>query len=384
MATTKLSDFHSRLRIRRCGEKVNREDYLDYMTFRRNIRPLFTEIFGPMVGLKEEWAEQGATTEELDLSAFHYRFPAIGKVPVNTGFLGRQEEQILEETNEYVIARDYMGRTVKLCKSAASLALPLDYPVKTMDDWKRIRHHYEFSEDRFGENWRQTARDHLAAGRAVYVTIPGGYNEPRQLMGDEALCIAFYDQPELIEDILYTICETAYRVLDRVSSQVQVDQLDVGEDMAGKNGPLIGPAQVEQFISPYYRRIWDLLAKRGARLFGQDSDGDLNPVIPAFLDAGLNFMHPCEPAAGMDVVKIRRMFGTRLALMGGIDKHVLRQGRDAIVAELEYKIPPLVRTGAAIIALDHRIPNGTPLDYYRFYVDKVWEIINRESEKLEL
>ena len=49
---------------------VSRGEYLDHMTFRRNERPLFTEIFGPIVGLKEEWLEQGATPEELDFSAF--------------------------------------------------------------------------------------------------------------------------------------------------------------------------------------------------------------------------------------------------------------------------------------------------------------------------
>ena len=52
---------------------VGREEYLDYMTFRRNDRPLFTEIFGPIVGLKEEWEAQGASPEELDFSAFQYR-----------------------------------------------------------------------------------------------------------------------------------------------------------------------------------------------------------------------------------------------------------------------------------------------------------------------
>ena len=33
-----------------------------------------------------------------------------------------------------------------------------------------------------------------------------------------------------------------------------------------------------------------------------------------------------------------------------------------IVAELEYKIPPMVKTGAVVLGLDHRIPNGTPLE----------------------
>jgi len=32
--------------------------------------------------------------------------------------------------------------------------------------------------------------------------------------------------------------------------------------------------------------------------------------------------------------------------------------------------------------LDHRIPNGTPLDHYRFYIEKAWEIMDREAAKI--
>ena len=191
--------------------------------------------------------------------------------------------------------------------------------------------------------------------------------------------MAYYDQPDLVHDILDTIGATASQVLERVSAAVQVDELYVHEDMAGKSGPLAGPRQVSEFIAPYYRRIWDMLQSRGARLFIQDSDGDMNSVIPAFLDAGLNCMYPMEPAAHMDIVELRARYGTHLAFMGGIDKHVLRQGKAALVAELEWKIPPMVRSGGCVLGLDHRIPNGTPLQAYRFYVHKVWEIMERNG-----
>jgi hypothetical protein len=381
MTTRRLSDFHAALRIVKTMD-VRREEFLDYMTFRENKRPLFTEIFGPIVGLKEEWAAQGATPAELDMSAYRYRRHMSGGVPVTTGFSGGSEEQILEETAEHVIARDCYGRRVKLIKAAATLALPLEYPVRNFDDWRKIKPHYQFSEARFGHNWEQVAREHLQAGRVVTVGIPGGFDEPRQLMGEEGLCIAYYEQPELVHDILDTIGETACRVLDRVSAAVQVDMLAVHEDMAGKSGSLAGPKQITEFIKPYYRRVWDMLQDRGARLFLQDSDGNMNGVIDAFLDAGLNYMHPLEPAAGMDIVKIREQYGTRLAIEGGLDKHVLRDGEDAIVAELEYKIPPLVATGGCVLGLDHRIPNGTPLEAYRFYHKKAWEIMEREAAKL--
>lgn len=381
MATNPFTALHATLAISR-GMEVRREEYLDYMTFRENRRPLFTELFGPLVGLREEWIAQGATPEELDFSAFPFRRAANGHVPVATGFTGGRPVEVVEETAEHILARNHYGCLVKLCKGSATLPLPLEHPVRNMDDWLKLKPGYEFSEARLAGNWEQAARQHREAGRVVTVSIPGGFDEPRQLMGEEELCVAYYDQPELVHDILQTLGETAQRVLDRVSATVPVDMLSVHEDMAGKSGSLAGPRQVTEFIKPYYRRVWDMLQERGARLFMQDSDGDMNGVLDAFLDAGLNAMHPMEPAAGMDIVKLRERYGTRLAFEGGLDKHVLRRSREAIVAELEYKLPPLVRTGGCVLSLDHRIPNGTPLANYRFYIQKAWEILDREAAKL--
>ena len=119
-----------------------------------------------------------------------------------------------------------------------------------------------------------------------------------------------------------------------------------------------------------------MLQNRGARIFDQDSDGNMNPVIDAFLDAGINCMHPMEPAAGMDIVKIREKYGNRLAFYGGIDKYVLSQSKEDIRRELAYKIPPMLATGGCVLALDHRIPNGTPLENYRCYIQTIWQMLD--------
>ena len=366
-----IQSFHGALAIRRCGELVPREEYLDYMTFRSNQRPLFTEIFGPLLGLKEEWTAQGALLAEIDLSAFRFRFPREMGLPVNTGWLGGEESVILEETTDVLVYRDPMGRRMELQKQAATIALPTTYPVANMDDWRRIKHHYEFSEAR-------VRAGRPGPGFVTSVGIPGGFDEPRQLMGEEAVAMACYEQPELLHDMLQTFGDTAVRAIERV----QLDQLFVHEDMAGRSGPLFGPRQIEEFIGPYYRRVWDVARDRGARLFKQDSDGDIRPIIPELIAAGLNFIYPCEPAAGMDIVKLRERYGSQLAFMGGIDKHVLRRTQAEIATELEYKIPPLVRTGGCLLGLDHRIPNGTSVENYRFYIQKAWEILGREAAEL--
>ncbi len=377
----RLDDIHSQVVIR-IPKGVAREEYLGYMTFAANERPLFTEIFGPIIGLKEEWAAQGATPAELDFTAFRYRAPRLTGLSVNTGWLGYTPEEILEETDEHIIARDGRGRLVKLCKGYATLPLPLEYQVKTMGDWLRIKPRYLFSEKRFDRDWLDAARRAQARGEVVSVSIPGAFSEPRELMGDAEVCLAYAERSEVIYDMLQTFSDTAFAVLERVSSQLQVDQLSVHEDMAGKDGPLVGPGIIQEFFRPYFRRIWDMLAERGARLFFMDSDGNIGPIISALLEAGLNVLSPMEPTAGTDIVKLREVYGRRLAFWGGIDKHVLRRSKEEIVAELEYKIPPMVKTGGCVFGLDHRIPNGTPLESYRFYIARAWEIMERETATL--
>lgn len=80
----------------------------------------------------------------------------------------------------------------------------------------------------------------------------------------------------------------------------------------------------------------------------------------------------------MDVVKVREAYGTRLAFSGGIVQHVLRRSKKEIAKDLEYKIPSMLKTGGCVFALDHRGTNGTPLENYKFYLNKVWEIMDRE------
>jgi uroporphyrinogen-III decarboxylase len=152
------------------------------------------------------------------------------------------------------------------------------------------------------------------------------------------------------------------------------------EDLAGRTGPLIGPALMKTFLIPYYRKIIDMMRDNGTGIFSVDTDGNIKAVIPAFIEAGVNVLSPFEAAAGMDIVKVREEFGSKLAIMGGIDKFVLGGTKKQIEAELEYKIPPMMKTGACMFSLDHRVIGGTSLENYRFYVGKVWEYLNSHPD----
>ena len=362
----------------------NREEYIELLTFGSVKRQMFSELFGLLVGLEEEWTSQGATKQEIELAAFDFDYVPFVGCGGNTWLRGGVTSHVIEENVEYRIEIDEFGRRMKLCKKSGTLPLPLNYPVKDMNSWLKIKHWFEFHEDRIDRDGIEAAKKARKEGAVVFAYLPGGFDLPRQLMGEEAVCYCYYDQPELMQDILDTIGDTVFKVLDRVSDSVVIDNLAVHEDMAGKSGPLIGPGLVTQFIKPYYRRIWDMLSSKGTKLFSQDSDGNMNAVVDAFLDCGINIMMPAEPAAGMDIVDLRGKYGNKLAFKGGIDKHVLRQDKEAIRKELEYKLQPLMQQGGTVFGIDHRILNGTPIENYRYYVDTAREMLGLPPRKASI
>lgn len=356
----------------------NRERYLAHCHHQYTGRELFCEYIGPMKQLEDEWRRQGVSAKEIDLTAFDWDYVLMARIECSVFPISGKNTVVLEDNPEYTISIDELGRKMKLIKKSATLPLPLDHPVKTMDDWQKIKHWYEFSEDRVNKEELLKKKALYDKGYLTVFEVLGGFDAPRQLLGEENLCLACYDEPEMLEDMLTTMTDTAVKVMERIGDIVPIDTLFIHEDMAGKSGPLFGPKQISEFLAPYYKKIWDCAKNYGATLFAQDSDGNMNSVIDAFLDCGVNFFYPLEPAAGMDIVEVRKKYGKQMCMMGGIDKLVLREDKAAIRAELEYKMSGPTRGGGTIFTVDHQIPNGVPIENYRYYVETGREILGLE------
>lgn len=358
--------------------KISNKEYIEFMTFGNSNRTIFVELFGTLVGLDKEWKAQGATQDEINMLAFDWDYvPVVKQCGGDTGVFGGFQKKILEETGEHIIWQDELGRKMKICKGYSTDPLPLDFPVKDMESWLLVKKFYEFSEDRIDWERVENARKLQGKGHLVVGSIPGGFDTVRELMGEINGCLGYYLQPELLKDIIQTLTDTSIKVYERITEKLVIDQLSVHEDMAGKNGPMIGPDEVSEFIKPYFSAVWNLLSSRGTKLFDMDSDGDMRPILDVLLESGLNSMHPFEPAAGMDIVEIRKKYGKRLAIRGGINKFALLGTKEEIRRELEYKMQPfMIEQGGTIFGLDHRIVNGTTIENYRYYVNLGREILN--------
>ena len=341
----------------------------------------FRHAYGLMPGVLDDWHAQGLPSSvETEKDIYEYfGFPARARgLPVNRGFVPAFETRVIEDTPEHRIAVDHMGRTVKVLKDYATLPLPVAFPVSDAASWADYKRRLAFREDRIGADLEEAVAANVATGHLNVLGGMGFYWFPRDLMGDENLCIAYYEQPELIHDILETWCRLHEQLLERVLRRVRIDEIHFGEDMAYKNASMLSKPLFDEFIAPYYRRIAHFVKQYEVPLFSVDTDGCVNELVDWFADLGVNQIGPNEVNAGNSVVAYRDRLGRRMTFDGGLDKRVLPQGPEAIDSMLDRTIPPMLESGGGwIVCLDHRVVRGTRLEDFEHYVKRTREMIRR-------
>jgi len=208
----------------------------------------------------------------------------------------------------------------------------------------------------------------------IQMTAPSMFGELKELMGYENLCVALYDDPDLVRDMIETRTELALTVMETVLDRVSFPMLHFWEDMAFRSGPLVSPEMFEEFALPGYRRIVDLFRSKGGEIISLDSDGDIRKLIPMWTKGGINHFWPMEVQANMDVVALRSEFGHEFTMRGGIDKTVLLRGTDEMRRELE-RVAPVVEDGGYMPMIDHSVPTGVTFENFCIYMELKREIL---------
>ncbi len=343
-------------------------------------RPFRFETIGFWPETIDRWHNEGLPEEVEVISAYvHFgmdlRMPFFIGGAYDAGFRPAFDEEIIEETEEYRILRATYGSVLKEFKSGRS-ALPqfLEFPVKDMQTFEEIRWRLDpATPERLG-NWHETADFYNEAEVPVYLYACGLFGHARHLLGFENLMFAYYDSPELVHAIGENWVRLHTGVIEQMTSSAKIDAVDFWEDMSYRNGPMIGPALFTEFMTPYYKQVVDCARSCEIEVFEVDSDGNVDVLMPLFLDVGINKFLPFEVQAGMDVREVRKKYGKQLIIEGGLDKRVLALDFKAIREEVESKVPALLRDGGYIPAIDHYVPPDVSLENFEYFLKIVREI----------
>lgn len=290
------------------------------------------------------------------------------------------DEEILEETDEYLLKRDMDGWKRKYYKNS-DLIKEIQAVVKDEEDWKILKrtvleHLDKYCTDEKIEQVYGKYREGNQTGEySIRFRISGFFWTPRTLLGIENHLYAFYDEPELLKEINQFTVDLYKRYLGKIFDIIQPEVLLLEEDLSGSNGPMISPELFEEFVADYYRQLFPFLKNKGVKNIFVDTDGDFTALIPNFVSAGVDGFLPMDVNAGMDIIKVREQY-PRLKFIGGFNKLKIAEGKEAIEKEFA-RLLPVIRQGGYVPGSDHQVAPSTSLENYQYYIKRLKEIMGR-------
>jgi len=346
-------------------------------------RPPFWLFWSPWGRSWERWTREGKPAELVDWNDVRMHFGAEAfpaPLPVNCGPCPAFDRTVVEETDDWVVFIDGWGIRRRDLKGNESMSEFLEFPVKGRPDWERFKAERldPAHPDRLGGQWRDLGADWMARGYPIRLgDFPdvGIFGTLRWLLGDEECLLAFYDDPELVHEIMNHMTDLYLHVFEQVVAEVRVDVIHMWEDMCGRQGPLISPAHWEEFMGPCYRRIKEFADAHGVPVLSVDTDGNPDAIVPAMTAAGVNYLWPMEVAAGCDVNVMRDRYPT-LGMMGGVDKRALAAGPDAIDRELA-RVRPAVEKGRYVPEVDHCIPDDVSWENFSHFARGLRRLVGK-------
>ena len=322
----------------------------------------------PWSGTLRRWRREGMP-EGMDWCDY-FDVDKLGII--NIDISPRMPEITLEETDRYYIRTSPWGVTMKHFKEEDSTPEFLDFTITTQEAWDQAKKQMTLEDDRIPwEMLRQNYDKWRAEGRWIRAVFWFGFDVTHSwMMGTENTLIAMMEEPELVEDMFDTYlsrCETLFsRVWD---AGYHFDEIFWYDDMGYKGTTFFSPNMYRSMLQPYHKRAVDWAHNRG--IYAQlHSCGDVMTLLPDIVATGVDALNPLEVKAGMDAFKIKKEYGDRLVLHGGINA-VLWNDKDAIHEEIDRKVPVLKENGGFIFSSDHSIPNSVSLENMKAIVEEV-------------
>ena len=362
-----------------------RERYLRYMRFEPVDRIPLMEM-GVWDDTLERWHGEGLPRWVRDLRNLEDylnldRSWNCNWLPIHEQVYPPCETKVLEETETERVISDSLGVVYRQRKHLPTIPQYIRFPVENEADYEKLRLRLNGSDvSRYPADFDDELRWRSERGEIIGISFQGFFGFPRELMGFENLCLAFCDQPQLIRRMIADRVQFAKDLFIRLLATGELDFVQIWEDMAYKGGPMISPRMVREFMLPAYQELVDFFRAGGVELIMVDSDGDMRSLLPIWLEAGVDGVHPCEMASNCDPLEFRRQY-PRCRLHGGLDKRLIATGREGVDTELR-RVQPLLVEGAYIPSIDHFVPYDISYETYRYYVEQRREISQNPGKKI--
>lgn len=185
--------------------------------------------------------------------------------------------------------------------------------------------------------------------------------------------------PDFVRALLTKIAELCKTLMGHFLREIgdNLDMIKIGDDLGMQNSLLMSPKMYRQIVKPIHADYISFIkARTKAKLFFH-TDGDVFPLIPDFIEMGVDILNPIQTSAGKmsNLEELKKQFGNNIIFCGAIDTHrVLPFGTpDEVRAEVKRIIEILGAGGGYMLASVHTILPDVPAENVLAMVDAAVE-----------
>ena len=287
------------------------------------------------------------------------------------------ERQIVSETEDTITYLDGNGAVLRRHKHHDTTPEHVDFRVKERESWESLIKPLLKPEARRinFEGYRAEKKRAAEAGRFFMWAGLNVFECIHPVCGHENMLVGMALDPEWVFDMADTYANLLVDMQKQLFEQEgPPDGIWYYEDMGFKNSPFMSPTMYRELIKPAHVKTIGYAKSLGLPVV-MHSCGFIEPLLPDMIDAGIDCLQVIEIKAGMDLLKLHKLYGDRISFMGGIDVRALYSNDRAVIdRELESKIPIVKQGYNYVVHSDHSIPKTVDYETFQYFIKKALEL----------
>jgi hypothetical protein len=157
----------------------------------------------------------------------------------------------------------------------------------------------------------------------------------------------------------------------KIELEMGVDGILAANDWCYRGGPMMSPDYFDKYMAPYLRELVDLTHSYN-KFFVRHLDGNTYKILDSLVNkCDIDAYHAIEPPAGMDIVKVKQMYGDKIIVIGNIDcGEILTNWTPEKIEEETKRIIKAVSPGGGhIFGSSNAIHGGVPVENFLAYTN---------------
>jgi uroporphyrinogen decarboxylase len=184
-------------------------------------------------------------------------------------------------------------------------------------------------------------------------------------------CYRLADEPARVKAEAQTRVDEMLAKAEVLAKRGGLDCFALCTDYCFNTGPFLSPNQFGEFVTPFLAQLTHGMRDLGFYTI-KHTDGNIMPIIDQLVQTNPHALHSLDPQGGVDIAKVKRLYGDQVCLIGNVNCGLLDTGTDQDVVEsARYALQHGMPGGGYIFSTSNCIYTGMSLARYELMLD-IW------------